>query len=117
MSKVPAIPDFSNSLLILHTLREVGKFYQAGPQYSGDLAEASAPRLPLPDEAYKSAVDVLHPLGRYLQMKAPDAQKEHLGDSIAADHDLIDHLCEGILMPFCQGNEWPMRATCHCIHC
>ncbi len=103
----PPIPDFSNPSLILNTLREVGKFFQGSlqgpPQPPGQPEVAALSTLALPDEAYRSAKEVLHRLAGYLQRKATETQKEHLGGIIAADPDLIDFLYEGILVPFCQG--------------
>lgn len=103
MSSFPAIVDFSDTSLVLHTLREVGKFFHGSLQEPRQAQEAPPLRPSLPDEAYRSAVEVLHPLGRYLQHKASDAQREQLGDAIAADPHLTDHLYEGILIPFSQG--------------
>jgi len=102
--------DYTDSSLVLHTLREVTRFYQTqlqglqAPAATTVATEAQAlSPAELPDEAFRGAVDLLYPLAHYLQRTAPEPLKERLGDSIANDPDLIGDLYEGILMPFCQG--------------
>ena len=111
MSRFAAVQDMSNTSAILKSLQEIGQFFSKMHQdcllseRSHSQSKAvSTSELPVPDEVYKNAVDVLHPVANYLQTRVQASQKEKLSEMLAINSEIIDHLCEGILYPFVEGN-------------
>lgn len=98
MSTFSAVQDMTNPTLVLESLQKVGDYFHQ--------CQAAAPEAPslsgllLPDEAYKSAMGVFHPLANYLQNKADDSQKEELSEMLTDNSKIVDHLCEGLLYPY-----------------
>lgn len=115
MSLFTAIQDMSDSSLILSTLRDVGFYFNSSTlevpspplsepgHHPTEMPALSRVSPPDRDKAYKSAGDVLHPLAFYLQNKASEEQKEELGGMLAAQPEIVQALCDGILSPFVQG--------------
>lgn len=103
-----SIKDMSNSSMILSTLQEVGSYFNKACHSSLSIGEATPEamalsRLSIPDEVFKNAVDVLRPLAYYLQNKAEDLHKKRLGEMLASDTEIVQHLCDGILTIFVKG--------------
>lgn len=117
MSGFAAIQDMSSSSSIFHTLREVGQYFHhhtASLCQTGYESEALDSSLTsLPDEACKNAATALHPLAYHLQNRAQEEQKEELGEMLAADSNVVEHLCKGILYPFINGNQVLLLARLH----
>ena len=101
MSTFSDVQDMTNPTLVLESLQKVGDYFHQ--------CQAAAPEAPslsgllLPDEAYKSAMGVFHPLANYLQNKADDSQKEELSEMLTNNSKIVDHLCEGLLYPYVKG--------------
>ena len=118
-----AIRDMTDPSLIVSALREVGCHFHSRSSSSSSSASPPHPNSesdhhptepwpalsrasPPPEdrnEAYQSAVEVLHPLAFYLQNKASEEQKVELGGMLAAKPEVFEALCDGILSPFVQG--------------
>lgn len=120
MSVFTAVQDMSNSSLILKTLKEIGCYFHHTCHASvsaegGQLAapgQAAPETLALsgilfPDGVCKNAVDAIRPIAYFLQKKASEEQKKELGEMLAADTEITETLCEGILNPYIQGNPTP----------
>lgn len=111
MSKFTAVQDMSNTSVILKSLQEIGHYFSqvchdcmSSKRSHTNSKAVSISELSVSDEVYKNVVDVLHPIANYLQTKAQDSQKEKLSNMLAINSEIIDHLCEGILYPFIEGN-------------
>ena len=97
METLSDIRDMSNTSSIFDSFKQIGRYFWV------ICNSPSISIFSVPDAAWERAVAVLHPVAFYVQMKAPDSVKEQLGEMLAADSEVIDRICEGILFPFIKG--------------